>query len=60
VFYGLFDADGYPHGMLRHGAEQHARYNHYRSVTHHTNSVENFWWLLKAAARSTHIHVSAK
>jgi hypothetical protein len=25
---------------------------------HHTNSVENFWRLFKAAIKSTHIHVA--
>jgi hypothetical protein len=29
-------------------------------VSHHTNTVENFWRLFKAAIRSTHIHVSPK
>jgi transposase len=60
VSYGLLDADGYQHGMVRHGAKEYAHYDHYRGVTHHTNSVENFWRLFKAAIRSTHIHVSPK
>lgn len=56
--YGLLTGDGYTHGMVRHGAKEFAYYDYRQGVTHHTNSVENFWNLFKASIRGTHIHVS--
>lgn len=58
--YGLLEGDGYQHGVVKHGAKEYAYYDYRQGVTHHVNSVENFWRLFKAAIRSTHIHVSPK
>lgn len=58
--YGLLEGDGYKHGMVTHAAKEWAYYDYRHGVTHHTNSVENFWRLFKAAIRSTHVHVSPK
>jgi transposase len=58
--YGLLEGDGYKHGMVKHAAKEWAYYDYRHDVTHHVNSVENFWRLFKAAIRSTHIHVSPK
>lgn len=58
--YGLLALDGYQHGAAKHGAKEWSRYDEQHGVTHHTNSVENFWRLFKNAIRSTHIHVSRK
>lgn len=60
VSYGLLESDGYKHGMVKHGAKEWAYYDYRHNVTHHTNTVENFWRLFKNSIRSTHIHVSAK
>lgn len=58
--YGLLEGDGYQHGVVKHGSKEYAYYDYRHGVTHHTNSVENFWRLFKAAIRSTHIHVSPR
>ncbi|HEV2549755.1 MAG TPA: IS1595 family transposase [Stellaceae bacterium] len=58
--YGLLEGDGYKHGTVRHGAKEWTYYDDRHGATHHTNTVENFWRLFKAAIRSTHIHVSPK
>ncbi len=67
--YGLLAGDGFKHGMVKHGAGEFSYYDYRHDATHHTNSVETFWRLLKnssparisTSARSiTHIHVSAK
>jgi transposase len=58
--YGLLEGDGYKHGIVNHSAKEWAYRDPRLGVTHHTNTVENFWRLFKAAIRSTHIHVSPK
>jgi transposase len=58
--YGLLTGDGYEHGVVKHGAKEFAYYDYRTGANHHTNTVESFWKLFKASARSTHIHVSSK
>jgi len=58
--YGLLEGDGYKHGVVNHSAKDWAYYDYRHDAVHHTNTVENFWRLFKAAIRSTHIHVSPK
>lgn len=60
VSYGLLVGDGYHHGSVNHSRKEWAYYDERHGVTHHTNSVENFWRLFKDSVRSTHIHVSQK
>lgn len=47
-------SDGYEHGTVNHNK------NEWRKGIHHTNTIENFWSILKRSIRSTHISVSAK
>jgi transposase len=58
--YRLLIGDGFKHGAVRHAAKEWTNYDAELNVTHHTNSVENFWRLFKDSIRSTHIHVSQK
>ena len=58
--YGLLTDDGFAHGTVQHGQDEYVFYDEQTGITHHVNSVENFWNLFKASVRSTHIHVSAK
>jgi len=58
--YNLLLGDGFKHGSVNHAAKEWASYDADLEVTHHTNSVENFWRLFKDSVRSTHIHVSQK
>ena len=45
---------GYKHGAVNHAYDEWVR------GTHHTNSLEGFWSLLKRSIRGTHVHVSRK
>lgn len=45
---------GYKHGVVEHGAKVWVH------GTHHTNTIEAFWGILKRSIRSTHIGVSKK
>lgn len=47
-------SNGYEHGVVNH------RKDEWRRGKHHTNTIENFWSILKRSIRSTHISVSAK
>lgn len=60
VSYGLLDGDGYKHGVVKHGAKEHAHYDYRTRATHHTNTVEGFWRLFKASVRGTHVQISGK
>ncbi len=60
VSYDLLAKDGYRHGKVNHSKKQWSHRNDRYGVTHHTNSIENFWGLFKASVRGTHIHISKK
>jgi transposase-like protein/predicted RNA-binding Zn-ribbon protein involved in translation (DUF1610 family) len=44
---------------FKHGAVNHAR-DEWVSGSHHTNSIEGFWSILKRSIRGTHVHVSRR
>lgn len=46
--------EGYAHGTVNHSAGEYVR------GPVHTNTIENFWAILKRSIRGTHIHVSKK
>lgn len=52
--YLTLGAKGYKHKMVRHGRGEYARGDI------HTNTIENFWAILKRSIRGTHIWVSRK
>ncbi len=58
--YGLLNAEGYQHGMVRHGAKEWTNYVAETDTLHHTNHLKSFWKLFKDSVRSTHIHISPK
>ena len=45
---------GYEHDTVNHAKEEWAR------GTHHTNTLEAFWSLLKRSVKGTHVHVSRR
>lgn len=52
--YKFLQSAGYRHGAVNHNAEV------WVDGIHHTNTIENFWSLLKRSIRGTYTHVSAK
>ena len=52
--YRLLTYNGYRHGSVHHAAKEYVR------GAHHTNTVEDFWSIVKRTIRGTHIHVSPK
>ncbi|HYA74986.1 MAG TPA: IS1595 family transposase [Roseiarcus sp.] len=45
---------GYDHGRVNHSQEEWVR------GSHHTNTIEGHWSLLKRAIKGTHVHISTK
>jgi transposase-like protein len=45
---------GFKHGAVNHAGEEWVR------GSHHTNSIEGFWSILKRSIRGTHVHVSRR
>lgn len=52
--YWSLPSEGYKHMMVKH------REREYVNGDAHTNTIDNFWSILKRAIRGTHVHVSAK